>query len=513
MAGVSVTFAVTGGGGTITGGTAVTNTAGVATVGSWTLGIVAGLNTLAASTSGLTPVTFGATGTAGAAATIVKIAGDGQTATVGTRVATSPSVRVIDANGNPVSGLAVSFTAPAGVEGGQQVTNEAGVASVGGWTLEYIVKVNTLTVTAGAAPAITFTATSTPGAPVNMVHGPGTDDQTALFGTAVAIPPSVTLTDQFGNVVAGATVTFAATNGGGLVEGANAVSNGAGVATVGKWTLGRTGYNTLDASIGTRLTRFTATGADPCDNRPAYTVGTTVNGELISADCQFVPQSRRPTPPEADGRYVDKYFTFVGGAPAGQTQAYLFTLSSASFDTYIFLYSLFPMGNVFANNDDAAPGTSNSALKVFLVSGRAIDIYASSRIVGATGSYTLSSSVTSMVVTNCENVFLLGGTTTQDISTSDCSSPGPYYSDKYFVRLFAGQSLGASMTSTAVDSFLEVYDSNGTLVAVNDNSGPGTLDASVSYTATSTGTFRVVARTKSASETGSYTITVSSPQQ
>lgn len=62
MAGVAVTFAVASGGGTITGGSATTNAQGVATVGSWTLGPNPGTNTLTATVSGLTPVTFSAMG-------------------------------------------------------------------------------------------------------------------------------------------------------------------------------------------------------------------------------------------------------------------------------------------------------------------------------------------------------------------------------------------------------------------------------------------------------------------
>ncbi|HEV7591282.1 MAG TPA: cadherin-like domain-containing protein [Longimicrobium sp.] len=66
VAGVSVTFAVASGGGSVTGSPAVTNASGVATVGSWTLGNTAGANTLDASATGLTTVTFTATGTPGA---------------------------------------------------------------------------------------------------------------------------------------------------------------------------------------------------------------------------------------------------------------------------------------------------------------------------------------------------------------------------------------------------------------------------------------------------------------
>lgn len=62
---VQVIFAVTGGGGSLTGGTIVTNSSGIATVGSWTMGPAAGANTLTASSTGLTgsPVTFTANAT------------------------------------------------------------------------------------------------------------------------------------------------------------------------------------------------------------------------------------------------------------------------------------------------------------------------------------------------------------------------------------------------------------------------------------------------------------------
>jgi hypothetical protein len=59
--GAQVTFAVSSGGGTITGATTTTNSNGVATVGSWTLGGVVGVNTLTATTANATAVTFTAT--------------------------------------------------------------------------------------------------------------------------------------------------------------------------------------------------------------------------------------------------------------------------------------------------------------------------------------------------------------------------------------------------------------------------------------------------------------------
>jgi len=62
VAGVSVTFDVTAGGGSVTGASATTNSQGVARVGSWTLGATAGANKLTATVSGLAPkVSFTAT--------------------------------------------------------------------------------------------------------------------------------------------------------------------------------------------------------------------------------------------------------------------------------------------------------------------------------------------------------------------------------------------------------------------------------------------------------------------
>ena len=85
VAGVSVTFTVASGGGSVTSGTQTTNASGIATVGSWTLGTTAGANTMTVTSTGLTgsPVTFSATGIAGPAAAVAVNAGNTQTAVAG----------------------------------------------------------------------------------------------------------------------------------------------------------------------------------------------------------------------------------------------------------------------------------------------------------------------------------------------------------------------------------------------------------------------------------------------
>ena len=61
VAGASVTWAVASGGGTLSALTGTTGSDGTAQV-TWTLGTTAGTNTVTATVTGLTPVTFTATG-------------------------------------------------------------------------------------------------------------------------------------------------------------------------------------------------------------------------------------------------------------------------------------------------------------------------------------------------------------------------------------------------------------------------------------------------------------------
>jgi hypothetical protein len=277
VSGVSVTFAVTVGNGSISPTTPITTDgAGHATLTTWTLGTAAGTNTVTATATGLTgsPVSFSVTGTAGAAAKIAVNAGQGQTATAGSAVATAPSVLVTDIDNNPVAGVAVTFAVATG--GGSltgtnpATTNASGVAGIGSWTLGTTAGANSLTATAtgfaGGGNPVTFTATGTVGAAAKIAVNAG-DAQSATAGTAVATAPSVLVTDLNNNPVAGVSVTFAVASGGGSVTGTNPVTtSGAGIATIGSWILGSTvGANTMTATAtgftgGGNPVTFTGTG-------------------------------------------------------------------------------------------------------------------------------------------------------------------------------------------------------------------------------------------------------------
>jgi alpha-tubulin suppressor-like RCC1 family protein len=62
IAGLSITFVVASGGGTVAGATPLSDAAGIARLGQWRLGLDPGANTLTASRAGVPPVTFSATG-------------------------------------------------------------------------------------------------------------------------------------------------------------------------------------------------------------------------------------------------------------------------------------------------------------------------------------------------------------------------------------------------------------------------------------------------------------------
>ena len=88
------------------------------------------------------------------------------------------------------------------------------------------------------------------------------DAQSAAAGAAVPTPPAVLVKDEDGDPLANVDVAFSVTSGGGSVTGANARTNGSGIARVASWTLGTTpGGNTLRASVsGLSPVTFTATG-------------------------------------------------------------------------------------------------------------------------------------------------------------------------------------------------------------------------------------------------------------
>src|SRR5205814_3014884 len=109
----------------------------------------------------------------------------------------------------------------------------------------------------GVTP-FTINATGTAGAAAQVSIVSSTDNQTGVAqGTPVANAPAVIVRDNLGNPVAGTSVTFTVGGGSGVItDGVGGsgtqlaiVADASGTATLGSWTLGQLGANTLTAAV------------------------------------------------------------------------------------------------------------------------------------------------------------------------------------------------------------------------------------------------------------------------
>ena len=319
IVGDPVAFAVTAGGGSLTGASTATDNTGVATAGSWTVGPTPGLNTVSATgtilyaRSGIqpNPQNFSATGLP---ATQVVFKQQPSSTVAGTTMAPAVTVAVEDAVGQVVTSSAATVSL-AVTQAGITLGGTTSVAAVNG-----IATFSNLTVTkAGtgytltAASAGLTSAVSTPfnvtAAAADTIFAVAGNNQTALAGTAVATPPAVRVTDQYLNPVSGVSVTFVAQNGG-SVTGAVQTTDATGTATVGSWYL-VAGTNYLLGETTTYFNGGTGLGGDPV----TFTAtGTTTLSTLVNC-----PPSNGAGDPLTNAFYDPKY----QGRSLSEVQLYL----------------------------------------------------------------------------------------------------------------------------------------------------------------------------------------------
>ena len=264
MSNVSVTFAVTAGGGTLSTTTATTGTNGQAET-TLTLGTtVVGANTVEATVTGITEkITFTATANR-KATTLVKISGDSQTADPGVALANAFVIEARDQSGAAMPDVSVTFSVTAGggtLSAAAATTNASGQAETTLTLGATVVGENTVEATvAGITEKITFTATANQVATtLTKVSG---DSQTSNPGAALTNAFVVEVQDQAGSAMPDVSVTFNVTAGGGTLSAAAATTNASGQAET-TLTLGATvvGENTVEATVAgiTEKITFTAT--------------------------------------------------------------------------------------------------------------------------------------------------------------------------------------------------------------------------------------------------------------
>jgi hypothetical protein len=243
VSGVTVNWSVAGGGGSLGTLSSVTNGAGVAST-TWTLGALAGLQSVTASAAGLagSPATFSATANAGSATKLAITVQPGS-ATAGVNIAPSLIVTAEDASGNVATtfsgsvALALS-TNPGGatLSGTTSVTAVAGVATFTNVSLNKAASGYRISATAGGLTIDNSAAFTIAAAAPATLTVSGGNNQAGAIALLLGSPLSVTVTDAFGNPVAGVGVNWSVGGGGSLTSAAT-TTNSAGVAT-DTWTLG-----------------------------------------------------------------------------------------------------------------------------------------------------------------------------------------------------------------------------------------------------------------------------------
>ena len=257
VSGSSVSWVIGQGGGTMDPTTSTTAADGTAS-STWILGPRAGANSVRAVVSDLLSVGFSATATAPPATRLLQNGGDGQNAPALSRLGAPLSVKAVDANGDGVGGVRVTWAVASGggsLSASASTTRADGTADAT-WTLGATLGTQTATATATGLEGspITFSAMATLGAPsvLVIITQPSS---TASSGVPFAQQPVIELRDAGGNPVpqAGVNVTVAIASGGGTLGGTTTrATNGDGRAVFTDLS--------ISGSPGSRTLSFSAAG-------------------------------------------------------------------------------------------------------------------------------------------------------------------------------------------------------------------------------------------------------------
>ncbi|MES2522519.1 MAG: leishmanolysin-related zinc metalloendopeptidase [Gemmatimonadota bacterium] len=331
--GALVRWRVTSGGGRVQNDSIRTSSTGEAPSGGWTLGTVAGTQTLEANADGLPAVIFNAQADPGPAARLIVQNWTEQRAGVNTDLQARPSVRVEDFFGNPVPDVAVTFDVLLG--GGAaldrvRTTNAAGVATVGGWKLGTTSGEQILRAASPQLLDVSFRAVADPGPAAKFVAITPATQEGAARAPAPA-SPAVRTTDVYGNAVGDVLVSFVPGAGSGTVSASTAASDPlTGIASV-TWTLGDSPQQTItvtSAAAGGSTATFAATTFESDFRIDVRFVGSGGTARQRDAFAKAVVRWRRVL--------VTRLHESVLKAPAGECASWIPALDETAPDVVIF---------------------------------------------------------------------------------------------------------------------------------------------------------------------------------
>src|SRR5688572_6288167 len=227
---VPIQWTVTGGG-SVSATETLTGSDGRASV-TRTLGPTAGLQSTEASSQvslAGSPVAFTHTAVAGGASGVVIVSGDNQSGQAGTALAQPLVVQVLDAQGNPIPGRAVTWVVAEGAVAPETSTTDGqGLASTT-WTVGSTPGAKTANAVVSGVGTATFNATATAGSVSAANSSVSASPTSVAAGGSSTI--TVTVRDGSNNPIAGASVSVASSGEGNTIAPAAASTGSNGQAT------------------------------------------------------------------------------------------------------------------------------------------------------------------------------------------------------------------------------------------------------------------------------------------
>jgi hypothetical protein len=293
--GVSVSWTVTSGGGSVSPGSSTTNSGGEASA-THTLGTGTGAQSVRAAVSGISPVTFTSTAVAGSASVLVFTV-QPSSSLVGEAITPAVEITARDENGNRAtsfSGTVTLMLASGGGGGTLAGTIEraasSGVATFPGLSISaagtgYRISASAFGVAGVTSAAFNILEPEDPDPVPTQVAIVSGNGQGGTVGEALDDPYVVRVTDADGDPMAGVTVSWTVTSGGGSLSSGSSATNSSGQASTTHTLGGSTGSQSVRATVaGLSPVTFTATAEA---GAPAQLVFTTqpsdaAMGETIS---------------------------------------------------------------------------------------------------------------------------------------------------------------------------------------------------------------------------------------
>ncbi len=248
--GVTISFSdIKKGGGVFSPPSGVTDATGTVST-TYTLPAKSGTYTVTAASTGYAPATFTETATPTAAISLTRAAGSGQIVPVATAVPKPLVAKANDQNGNGVAGISVTFSdgGKGGTFSANPVTTDSNGLAAVNYTTSTKSGTTTIPATAAGLSAINIFVTVTPdtASGVSVVSG---NNQTAAQSTLLPKALVAKVTDQYGNLISGASVSFSDGGAGGSFSANPATTGKTGTASVSYTTPANPGSVTVNATL------------------------------------------------------------------------------------------------------------------------------------------------------------------------------------------------------------------------------------------------------------------------